>query len=366
MTPDPLTLDSVHLSDEDLQDDPHTTPPESPPEAAPPPEPAPGAVPEPGPEGMPETAPPPFQETPWSFRVDGTEVKPDGAMLTERGILIPAKAWDQVRGQYLGNRESWRQQQTAWQQRESQYQEQVGRERQAAQVANQFVQTLIQEAQQSPKQFVERLDGLIADLPLRVKQAELEIYRQRDEQRQQERQHHEVAQATERLENDLQAFFGSQVQELLKDPAFAPIARRPDEMQDMIRDLYDRHGLGIFESVPTSEAGYAAQRGLVALTQLGDKVIGWYPDRLREQVSVRADREKARHAAWTAAQKVEQRNTATLAAPKAVPAAKAPSSAAAPRQTNGQFAPGTKQSQRDLVRQSRKMLDDLTLDDLDD
>lgn len=57
------------------------------------------------------------QGTPFAFRVDGREVTPEGALqLPDGSVLFPAKAWNQVQGQFLGDRGVWRQKEARYQQ----------------------------------------------------------------------------------------------------------------------------------------------------------------------------------------------------------------------------------------------------------
>lgn len=322
----------------------------------------------PAPPATATETPPPEPEwvpkgEPFKFKVDATEVSPEGALVTPHGVLIPQKAWDDIRGKYLGNRDVWRQQQAQWQQRVQQVTEQVTRAQQEAQVAQTFVKSLIDEAQADPEKFIGRLDQLIATLPMKVKDAELRLYQERESQREQERQQYEAAQQQERLETDLQSFLAQQVESAIAAD-FKALAPTRDEAAELLRELYDRHGLELFEGITVDQAHLAAQQGWQMLTQVGDRLIGWYPDRFRGQLERRAERQKALVARYTQTQKVETRNQAALTAPKVVPAKAAPKSAPKPRDTStGQF---TKPSQREVLRQSRKMLDDLSLDDIDD
>lgn len=56
--------------------------------------------------------------TPFTFRVDGTEISPQGAKVVGDHVVIPRQAWEQeVRGKWLGNRDAWRQREGQWEHR---------------------------------------------------------------------------------------------------------------------------------------------------------------------------------------------------------------------------------------------------------
>jgi len=296
---------------------------------------------------------------PFRFKVDATEVAPEGALVTEHGILMPQASWDQIRSQYLGNRDVWRRTQEHYQQQLRTRDESLTKAAQEAQTAQAFVRGLIEEAQANPDAFIGRLDEIIAGLPVRVAQEKVRIFEERERAREAEQAQHQAAQVQEELTGTLQNFLAQQVEQALGSD-YKHLAGTREEAVDLLRELYDKHGLELFEGVDVRDAALAASQGWQMLTQVGDRLIGFYPDRFRSQLDRRMQRVKVQQDRWSQTAKVEQRNKATVTAPPVTPSPPG-SKAKGPRHpTNGQFA---KLDPRERAKVTRSMLDDLELDD---
>jgi hypothetical protein len=354
-------LDSLQLDEEDVAPAAPSsdTPADAPPPAEPPADPAEASLPsEPVPPAPEVASAPAWTPTgkPFTFKVDSTEVAPEGALVTDQGILLPQAAWDQIRSQYLGNRDVWRRTQEHWQGQFRANQEQLVKAQQDAQVAQQFVRSLITEAQADPDKFVGRLDQIISTLPIREAEAKAAFY----ERREAERQQMEAAQAAEQqatqLEQSVKSFLGQQVESALGSE-FKGLAADPGDRAELIEEMFSKHALEFFEGIDPSQAHLAAAQGWQMLTQMNGRLIGWYPDRLRSQLERRATRMKQWQDRWAKTAKVETRNQATVTAP---PVTAPPAGRTPPRTPTGQF---TKLSPKERAKLADKMLDDLTLDD---
>lgn len=307
------------------------------------------------------TIPPAWVPTgePWRFKVDNTEVSPEGALLTEHGILIPQQSWDQIRPQYLGNRDVWRREREQWQAQVRDRDQAVAKSSQETQVAQNFLKSLVDEAQSDPDAFIGRLDQIIAGLPVRVAEAKTRIYEERENQRAMEYQQYQAAQASEELEGNLQSFLAQQVETALaKD--FKGLTADRAEAAELLRELYDSHGLELFEGIDVQQANLAASQGWQMLTQIGDRLIGWYPHRFQSQLDRRMQRQKTLQDRWSKTAKVEQRNQATVTGPPVTTSPSKASAASTRHPTNGTFVAMTA---KERAAKSRAMLDDLSLDD---
>lgn len=377
MTPGGDLLESLQLDDEPEA--------ESPPRETPNPEPqssvddslapapsdeTPGVASTPAPVAS-ETPPAPVWTPtgePFRFKVDQTEIAPEGAIVTEHGILFPQQAWDQVRSEYLGNRQVWRQTQEHWQGQLRFKDDQLAQSRQAEQSAVAFVNNLIQEAQKDPAAFVGRLDGIIGGLPERIAHAKIQIYEQRETQRQQEQAQHTAAQATEQLESNVQSFLTQKMEAALAGP-FKGLASSHEEKSALLRDLYERHGEQLFEGIDPSAAHLATSQGFEILTQVNGRLVGWYPHRLESILTQRHQSAKQQQAQWQKTAQATQRNTAALAPvpPGPLASSRKAASPPPPRNTsNGQYAKlSPREQHRVAMKASRASLDNLTLDDDD-
>lgn len=360
-------LDSLQLDDEDESQAP--TPEAAPESDAPSPDET-GTTPdadppEPEPTHTEGQAPAPVVPTwtptgePFRFKVDATEVAPEGALVTEHGILMPQAAWDGIRSQYLGNRDVWRRTQEHYQSQLRSRDEAITKATQEAQVAQSFLRNLIEEAQSNPDAFVGRLDTIISSLPVRVAEEKARLLEAREQARYAEQAQHEAAQVQEQLEGSLQNHLATQVEQALATD-YKHLAGTREDAVELLRELYDKHGLELFEGVDVHDAALAASQGWQMLTQVGDRLIGWYPDRFRSQLDRRMQRVKVQQERWSQTAKVEQRNKATVTAPPVTSSPPTPKAKGPRHPTNGQFA---KLDPKVRAKAARAMLDDLELDD---
>jgi len=168
--------------------------------------------------------------TPFAFRIDGREVAPEGAVQYADGsVLLPAKAWDVMRGGFLADRGAWDQKERSYQAavreaRERRSSEQVRAEKILAEWGKVLAggpEAVVQWAED----FERNRPILEARIEAQMAQAELERYRAGEQQLQQQ-------QAAERLVPSLQGHLTSALNHYLSGP-YKGVARTKAERDDL-------------------------------------------------------------------------------------------------------------------------------------
>lgn len=263
---------------------------------------------------------------PFAFRVDGREYKPEGAMqLPDGSVLLPEKAWAQIRGGLLVDREAVNsklaqaRQQVQQARQEAEHQSTaalsaVTLERDQARAALEEFQKILSAGPDAVMQWAENFAVNRPALEARMQARALEVRLQQAEQERQTWQQQQAqateAQQAEALRPQLEAHLEHALDVKLAGE-FAGIASTPQEKADLRAFLWETMRGQLF---------YEDEQGIGFRTDLLDTVLG------REKARQDAVAKKA-----TVLSEAARRNAAATAPTSAAPRRGTPPPAKAPK-----------------------------------
>lgn len=184
---------------------------------------------------------PPLDSQPFSFRVDGEEVQPKGALAFADGYYFPKAVWDrEIRPHYLGSRNAWRQRERDYQTRIFDAERATQTERNVADKIQQEVLTLLESG---PDAIQAWLENYRQNAPLMRANIEKARYQEELEALKAAQQEQQEAAHAEALRPRLQQGLVYNVTEIIKElPELSVLGDTPDDVARVATDLWENYG----------------------------------------------------------------------------------------------------------------------------
>lgn len=268
-----------------------------------------------------EIIPPVEVGQPFTFRVDGTDITPEGALRFADHIRIPLAAWDQeIRPKYLANRNAWRD-------KEAGYQQELSAARQAKSDREYRAEQLVQRVEglvNDPDALMEWVANYQQSAPILLAEARAAALEAQLGNRQAEDKARQDAADAEVLRPQLQQHLGAQLEAALTEEPFKILGANKEEAVKFLQQLWTRHAGSLFYEDASGQ-------------------IGFHGEVLRELVQEKAGQLQAIRDAVDAATKTARDNakavapTPVKAGPRSVPPKVVAKSGAQKRMTKDEF-----------------------------
>lgn len=353
---DSLTLDGYEPATAPAEDPAASSPPDSPPAdtkaVASDSEPSSAS-----PASSPEDAPPATSDAqpttswtpegePFPFQVDGRDYPADGVLTKDGYVIWPKDAFEAFRGQ-VGLRETWgskeagyrraiHERETRLREIEQQSSKALAEAQREGQVARKFLDDLVETAQRDPNAFVQNLDTIIAELPLKRVQAELELRKQQESQQVSQQSEEQYRQTVQQTVTSAQSHLSGVVEFAAKQAPWKGLLEGQEDQVQTLRELWAMHQDDIYDIADPGAVDLKLANGFQVLQKIPDgRLLMWNPGVVERLLNERVARRDAYRKKLEAALKAEKKNAAavTQTAP-AVPPAPPPQRA---RNENGQF-----------------------------